>query len=62
MKKSHRFDDRSNVKCKTRGCRTRIKTRLIEKQDMDGVEKKFELCYRCFKKADFVRRSIGTKR
>lgn len=56
MKKLYSFDILSDKVCESKGCRKRIKQRLFEK------EKDFNLCYNCWKKIEFNRRMIGTKR
>ena len=44
MRKSHKFDDLSEVECSIRGCTNKIKTRLVEAEDTDHP-----ICYRCYK-------------
>lgn len=41
MKKSHKFDELSDRKCETPGCRKRIKERLKDKN---------KICYGCYQK------------
>ena len=62
MKKSNKFDDLSEVECMTKGCSNKIKQRLIDKKNQEGVNRKFKYCYQCWKPMESNRRSIGTKR
>ena len=57
MKKTHRHTELSEIACISKGCTTRIKLRLVEK-DRD----RYPLCYRCWKDADYNRRMVGTDR
>jgi len=61
MKKSHKFDNLSSRECEFKSCHKRIKARLVEKEQTDGINKKFPLCFKHFKEIEFTRQSIGTK-
>jgi hypothetical protein len=47
MKKSHRFDEMSNVKCK---CGKKLKARVVENKQPQNARK----CYRCYSNARYA--------
>lgn len=44
MKKSHSYDQLSNIKCATPGCATKLKLRLVEERPT------VKFCYKCWQK------------